>query len=198
MAHAIAPGDPYTARPSGIALAVLDARTHRLITRFELPQDQPITGLRFSPDGRTIGVMVITGFPDGAAAFTRFDARTGRRIIGPVRVSRRGYSPLMITRDGRRMVVVGYDGITVRDAATLEVLERLPGAGVSGSLTASPLRFQTVSAPYALSSDDRTMAIGDTDGSLRLLDLETGDVRTASGRHAGAVIDARFTRTVAR
>ena len=85
----------------------------------------------------------------------------------------------MITRDGRRMVVVGYDGITVRDAATLAVLERLPGAGVSASLTASPLRFQTVSAPYALSSDDRTVAIGDTDGSLRLLELETGDVRTA-------------------
>ena len=123
----------------------------------------------------------------------RFDARTGRRLTGPVRVNRRGYSPLMITRDGRRMVVVGYDGVTVRDAATLAVLERLPGAGVSGSLSASPLRFQTVSAPYALSSDDRTLAVGDTDGSLRLLDLETGDVRTASGRHAAAVSDARFT-----
>ena len=193
VAHAISPGDPYTAHPSGISVAVLDARTHELITRLALPQDQPITGLRFSPDGRTIGVMVITGFPEGAAAFTRFDARTGRRLAGPVRVNRRGYSPLMITRDGRRMVVVGYDGITVRDAATLAVLERLPGAGVSGSLSASPLRFQTVSAPYALSSDDRTLAIGDTDGSLRLLDLETGDVRTASGRHAAAVSDARFT-----
>ncbi len=56
--------------------------------------------------------MLITGFPDGAAAFTRFDARTGRRLAGPVRVNRRGYSPLMLTRDGRRMVVVGYDGIT--------------------------------------------------------------------------------------
>ena len=159
----------------------------------ELPRDQPITGLRFSADGLTIAVMAISGFPEGAANFMRFDARTGRRLAGPVRVNRRGYSPLMITRDGRRMVVVGYDGITVRDAATLAVLERLPGAGVSGSLSASPLRFQTVSAPYALSSDDRTLAIGDTDGSLRLLDLETGEVRTASGRHAAAVSDARFT-----
>ena len=193
IAHAISPGDPYTAYPIGISVAVVDVRTHRLITRLALPQDQPITGLRFSRDGRSVGVMVITGFPDGAAAFTRFDARSGRRLAAPVRVNRRGYSPLMITRDGRRMVVVGYDGITVRDAETLEVLERLPGAGVSGSLSASPLRFQTVSAPYALSSDGQTVAIGDTDGSLRLLDLETGEARTASGRHAGAVTDARFT-----
>ena len=90
-------------------------------------------------------------------------------------------------------MVVGYDGITIRDAATLEVLERLSGRGVSGSLSASPLRFQTVSAPYALSSDGRTLAIGGTDGSLRLLDLGTGEARTASGRHAAGVTDARFT-----
>jgi hypothetical protein len=80
----------------------------------------------------------------------------------------------MITSDGRRIVVVGSEGITVREATTLEVLERLPGAGVGDWLAASPLRFQTVSAPYALSGDDRTVAIGGTDGSLRLLDLETG------------------------
>ena len=167
-------------------------RTHRTVAMLELPEGQPITGLRFSADGLTIAVMAISGFPEGAANFMRFDA-AGRRLAGPVRVNRRGNSPLMITRDGRRMVVVGYDGITVRDAATLAVLERLPGAGVSGSLSASPLRFQTVSAPYALSSDDRTLAIGDTDGSLRLLDLETGEVRTASGRPAAAVSDASFT-----
>jgi WD40 repeat protein/DNA-binding SARP family transcriptional activator len=193
VAHAIAPGDPYTASPTGIAVTVLDTRSHQTVTRLTLPPGRPITGLRFSPDARIIGVMAITGYPDGASTFTRFDARTGRRILGPLRVNRRGYSPLMITSDGRRMVVVGYDGVTVRDAATLEVLERFPGVGVSAALTASPLHFQTVSAPYALSGDDRTVAIGDVDGSLRLLDLETGNVRTASGRHAAAVSDARFT-----
>jgi hypothetical protein len=41
----------------------------------------------------------------------------------------------MITSDGRRIVVVGSEGITVREATTLEVLERLPGAGVGDSLT---------------------------------------------------------------
>ena len=192
VAHAISPGDPYTAYPQGIAVAMLDARTHRVVARFALPRDRAITGLRFSRDGRTIGMALIP-FPDGPATFMRFDAGTGGRLTGPARVNRRGYSPPMMTRDGRRIVVVGSDGVTVRDSRTLEVLERLPGAGVSASLTASPLRFQTVSAPYALSSDDRTLAIGGNDGSLRLLDLETGETRVASGRHAAAVTDARFT-----
>jgi WD40 repeat protein/DNA-binding SARP family transcriptional activator len=192
VAHAIAPGDPYTARP-GIAVAVLDARTHRTVTRLTLPREQPITGLRFSPDGQTIGVMTLTGYPDGAATFTRFDARTGRRIVGPVRVNRRGYSPLMMTSDGRRIVVVGDDGVTVRDAATLAVLERFRHVPLAEALTPSPLHFQTVSAPYALSDDNRTLAIGGADGSLRLLDLETGDLRRASGRHAAGISEARFT-----
>jgi WD40 repeat protein len=162
------------------------------VARLRLPLEQPITGLRFSSDGRTLGIMTLTAFPDGAAAFTRFDARTGRRIAGPVRVNRAGYSPLLMTGDGRRMVVTGDDGVTVRDAATLAVLERFRQVPL-GALVPSSLSFQTVSAPYALSGDDRTMAIGGTDGSLRLLDLETGDLRKASGRHAAAVSDARFT-----
>jgi WD40 repeat protein len=192
VAHAVAPGDPYTARPIGIAVAVLDARSHRTVARLRLPLEQPITGLRFSSDGRTLGIMTLTAFPDGGAAFTRFDVRTGRRIAGPVRVNRAGYSPLLMTGDGRRMVVTGDDGVTVRDAATLAVLERFRQVPL-GALVPSSLFFQTVSAPYALSGDDRTMAIGGTDGSLRLLDLETGDLRKASGRHAAAVSDARFT-----
>ena len=40
----------------------------------------------------------------------------------------------------------------------------------------------------ALSPDDRTMLAGGSDGSVRFLDLVTGDVRTASGRHDGAVV----------
>ena len=84
--------------------------------------------------------MTLTGFPDGAATFTRFDARTGRRIVGPVRVNRRGYSPLMVSSDGRRMVVIGDDGVTVRDAATLAVIERFgQGRLVSPDAVVAPL-----------------------------------------------------------
>ena len=70
-----------------------------------------------------------------------------------------------------------------RDA---EQCSSLPGA-----------RARTRSAPcptaYALSGDDRTLAIGGEDGSLRLLDLSSGRLQTASGRHRAPVTEARFT-----
>ena len=89
----------------------------------------------------------------------------------------------MFTTDGRQLVVGGEDGVTVRDAATLSVLKRFPAR--------RPRR--TVPTAYALSGDDRTVAIGGEDGSLRLLDLTTGKLHTASGRHHAAVNEALFT-----
>jgi WD40 repeat protein len=48
-------------------------------------------------------------------------------------------------------------------------------------------------AAMALSRDDGTVAVGDEDGSVRFVDLRTGTVHSASGRHRGAVTAARFT-----
>ena len=45
---------------------------------------------------------------------------------------------------------------------------------------------------YAVSDDDRTLAVGGENGVLRLLDLTTGRLRTASGYHRAAVNEARF------
>ena len=64
----------------------------------------------------------------------------------------------------------------IRDATTLRALQRWPvGADEA-----------------ALSPDDHTLLLGGSDGSVRFLDLGTGDVRTASGRHAGPVMRATF------
>ena len=82
-------------------------------------------------------------------------------------------------------MVGGEDGVTVRDAATLSVLKRFPEA--------SKAAIRTLPTAYALSGDDRTVAIGGEDGSLRLLDLTTGKLQTASGRHHAAVNEAPFT-----
>ena len=41
-----------------------------------------------------------------------------------------------------------------------------------------------------LSPDDRTLLVGGRDGSVRFLDLWTGDVVRASGRHDGRVSEA--------
>ncbi|MDP9293207.1 MAG: hypothetical protein M3O90_02075, partial [Actinomycetota bacterium] len=173
-------------------VALVDGHTHRVVERLEMPVEQAIAGVQFSPDGRTLGVTLY----GETATLRRFDARTGRRSGAPVPSDHPGRltfdpfqywprSPVMITSDGRRVVVGGEDGVTVRDAATLSVLKRFPAAGTD------PIR--TLPTAYALSGDDRTMAIGGEDGSLRLLDLSSGKLQTASGRHRAAVNEARFT-----
>jgi WD40 repeat protein len=108
----------------------------------------------------------------------RFDARSGRPLGAERHINARfGMLTLMVTRDGRRVVTSMGDGpIVIRDARTLRPLRRLP-----------------ISADQAaLSPDDRTMLLGGRDGSVRFLDLVTGKVRTASGRHDGAVVEATF------
>jgi WD40 repeat protein len=65
----------------------------------------------------------------------------------------------------------------VRDAATLRPVRRLRGGGTRS----------------ALSPDTRVVALGAADGSVRLLDLHTGNLRVASDRHDAAVTDLRFT-----
>jgi WD40 repeat protein len=141
--------------------------------------------LRYSSDGRTLDTIVsLCEAENGPAIFLGFDARTGRRLVGPVPVNRRGWSPLMLTSDGRRMLAAGEGGIIVRDAANLRVLK---------SFTIRRRNSPGYSTAYALSSDDRTLAIGGEDGSVRLLDLRTGKVRTAADRHGAPIIHVRFT-----
>jgi WD40 repeat protein/DNA-binding SARP family transcriptional activator len=174
-------------------VALVDGRTRRVIERIEMPKEQAVAGVQFSPDGRTLGVTLHYG---QVPALRRFDARTGRRSGAPVPFEHPGRltfdpfqtwprSPVMIASDGRRVVVGGKDGVTVRDAATLSLLTRFPAAG-KGAIRTQP-------TAYALSGDDRTVAIGGEDGSLRLLDLSSDKLQTASGRHRAAVNEARFT-----
>ena len=168
----------------GAVVAVLDVGSRSLVTRARLPRDHSVSGLAFSDGGRSLDTIVFS-FEGTPALFTRLDARTGDRLLGPVRVNRGGESPVMRMRDPRRMVIAGQGETTVRDAASLRVLRRFPVGGDSESSDGTNA--------YALSSDDRTLAIGGEDGSLRLLDLRTGKVRKPSGRHSAAVNRAQFT-----
>jgi WD40 repeat protein/DNA-binding SARP family transcriptional activator len=174
-----------TTPQGGNVVAVLDTRSRRVLRRLKPPPGRFLSALRYAADGRLEVVSVSTD-PDperAAAVFVRFDPRTGARLLGPRRISAAGRPPLLVTSDGRRMVVPGKGEITVRDA---ETLRRIESFDVSASAPRNP-------EAYALSPDDRTVAIGDEAGSLRFLDLRTGTVRTASGRHRAGVIAARFT-----
>jgi DNA-binding SARP family transcriptional activator/WD40 repeat protein/energy-coupling factor transporter ATP-binding protein EcfA2 len=171
---------------------IMDARTHRVLARLRTIPGRLTYGLSFSPDGHTLYAAiatprVMTGvfdatddgqLPANGTSIVRFDARNGRQL-GAKRSVTRGPAvvALMLTRDGRRLVTSVHDGPTVvRDARTLRPLRRLPlGAG------------QT-----ALTADDHTLLVGGHDGSVRFLDLITGTLRRASGRHEGTVVRAAF------
>ena len=171
---------------AGGVVAVFDLRTGRVVARPEVPPGRLIGGLGYSPEGRTLDIILARALAFGSpgpALYMSFDARTGARRLGPVPVNRAGTTSLMFTSDGRRLVAVGEGETVVRDAHSFGALTRWPvgGRGIS--------QFW----PTALSPDDRTVAIGGEDGSVRLLDLETGKHRAGLGRHVAEVFGAAFT-----
>jgi WD40 repeat protein len=165
----------------GTAPAVLDARRHALRTGLRLPADRFVMGVRYSPDGRTI--YAVTAWIDTSlnpeTGILRFDAANGR-VLGRERVvSRRPLERVaaLPTRDGSRVVVTrAASPVEVLDASTLAPLARLP------------LR----ATHAALAPDDRTLVAGSDDGSVRFADIASGEIRTASGRHAAPVSGAAF------
>ena len=184
--------------PDGSQLAVgggrgtiLDAATLRLVAHLAAPL--AVDGLAFSPDGRTVLASVLGGSaaagvpalpsasadrPPVSANLQPFDARNGRPLGPPRYISSRSTSVTPIfMRDGTRIVTSIDGGPTViRDTSSLRPLTRFAAGGERS----------------ALSPDDRTLLLGGADGTVRFLDLVTGRVRTASGRHVGAVVSATF------
>jgi DNA-binding SARP family transcriptional activator len=168
--------------PDGSLLAVgggepvvLDARTHRVLARLRMGPDRIMYTVRFSPNGRTLSAAIALGQARGTV-IRRFEARTGRPL-GEERHVSRDLVALMLTRDGRRLITTRFDEDTlVTDARTLRPLKRLPVGAEQA----------------ALSPDDRTMLAGGRDGSVRFVDVATGKVRRASGRHDGAVVESAF------
>ena len=158
---------------SGTQPVVIDARTHRVTTR--LRTSAVVTQLRFSTDGRTL--FAVVGTMAGSVGVQRFDASSGVPLGTPRALSRNLDVTLLVAHDGRRVVTsVGAGPTVVRDARTLRPLRSLH----PGSVTA------------ALSSDDRTVLLGGSDGSVRFLDLASGALRSGVGRHDGPVIRATF------
>lgn len=147
---------------------IADVRTRQVLTTIDTAGFG--LDLRFSRDGLT--VFATLGFGSGTAV-QRFDADTGEALGNPVRLGANEPAAVLVARDGRRIVTSVSDGrTTIRDAHTLRPLETLA------------VRATAV----ALSPDDRTLIAGARDGSVRFVDLESGTVRSATGRHDGAVV----------
>jgi WD40 repeat protein/tRNA A-37 threonylcarbamoyl transferase component Bud32 len=120
-----------------------DVQTGRQREVFSLPM-QVVTRLAFSPDGR---LLAGTG-SDGTLVF--WDPRTRREQTVPQRLS--PVSALHFSADGQMLVVGGASGeLTTIDVAGLKVREsRRFGKGMC----------------LALTHDGRTLAVGDSDGTL--------------------------------
>ncbi len=187
-AHAIAfdpQGDSLAlspAPPEGLGtLEILDAATGRVRSSTPLGGNLAATGQGFAnfgmvfyaPDGRSLIVPLfrarLTGasIESGDAFFLRrYDARRGTPLGKPVRVApqevdMRGQ---FMTPDGR-LVVPADSGVKALDADTLRVIRRYPVSGGS-----------------VLSPDGSTLAFGQPDGGLGLLDLASGRVRTLTNQ----------------
>jgi DNA-binding SARP family transcriptional activator/WD40 repeat protein len=141
----------------------------------------------YAPDGRSVIVQYARDSGPAAEAHVflrRFDPRTGSPIGPAVRVAARWNqprpSPPSMTQDGRLFIAedetfrLGYGGNPVKRAATYAI--------DADSLRVAR-RYPVGAFTTAVSADGDTLALGQTDGRVRLLDPASGLVRTMTGGH---------------
>jgi WD40 repeat protein len=137
--------------------------------------------VQFSADGRTLVTLFFdeADTPSGLGHnfLTRWDVKSGRRLMGPVRVSSFGGETLITTPDGSRLVALSAAEAVVVAAKTLHPVRRVPRTPEPGLA--------------ALHPDGRTLAVGLDTGAVELLDLSTGRRRTL-GRQATRVFAVEF------
>jgi DNA-binding SARP family transcriptional activator/WD40 repeat protein len=200
-------GDAPRFSPDGALVAVgaqiVDAHAGRRVATLEPPGDGDIfVGQpRFDPDGRTVLAMVYN--QTGTIGLQRYDARGGR-LFGSGRLLGRSLNamdpaapagPVLTVSAAGRVLTTQSGLVRLRDQDTGQLL-RAGSAGLTLIRDPRTLRVvKHVSAgadQSALSPDGRTLLLGDRDGSVRFLDLDTGRVRRGAGRHAGGVVAAAF------
>jgi WD40 repeat protein/DNA-binding SARP family transcriptional activator len=140
-------------------------------------------GVSFSPDRRSLVTLSVDeSEPGGArAVLSRWDVGTGRRLVGPVRVSTRGADAFAATPNGARLVVVNGAEVVQVAPGTLQPVRRRPR---------KPRRTGPMAA--ALSPDGQMVALGAEDGTVQLLDLATGRFRAMAGRHESPIGGVAF------
>jgi WD40 repeat protein len=176
---AVGIGEP----PQGLSaeVQIIDARTQRLRTSIPLggypgdPQAPYSALVTYAPDGRSliVGYSSDSGMP---LFIRRFDVRSGAPISRAVRVAPGGFFSLVHPTSDGRLLYANADTTFAIDAETLRIVRRYPG----GAFTTE------------ISPDGGALALGGEDGSVRLLDLSSGRVRSLRGRHDAAVSSEAF------
>ena len=164
---------------------LLDPRTGRREQRIELPPFPEetfyvLTLVAFQPNGRDlIAQQTPVEFPDAAASVIwRLDAATGEAERPSRRIGRRAAWNLVTTADRRRVFVTsGGDDATYELAPeSLAVRRTYPVGDYAG----------------AVSADGSMFALGSQSGGVRVLELESGRVRSFEGRHDGSNLRMTF------
>jgi WD40 repeat protein len=180
-------GGPLAAAPDGSRVAVagtdvehgfvelFDPRTQRHVAQRRVDIiNSHLQSLVFTPDSREL--LVQAADSEAGNTLWRLDARTGRILGREIRMP--DDDSRLLGFAGSRLVTYSLRGgsMVIRDPATLRAERRLP-----------------FPAPIAeLSPALGVVAFGGRDGSVRLLDLATGRMRTAAGRHDAPVTAMAF------
>jgi hypothetical protein len=164
-------------------IRVWDAATFR-----PRPLHQPIghsaavRSLELSPDGRTL--LTVGG--DRAVRIWELATGRERRAFAMPQDSRPSF-----TSDGAAIRIPTAAGEQFRDLVTgLEITSPMP-KGASSLLAALP---RMVGLVCAVSPDGRTIAVGQSDGTIALYEWNSLQVRRTLAGHAGACLDLVFTR----
>jgi hypothetical protein len=167
-------------------LPIWDVHDGKVRQQLSWADDQFVTGVKFSSDGRTLVALTEpdTTDPTGQrrpAFLTRWDVTSGRRLTGPIRISSQSGDTLLTSPDGARLIVVNGIETLVLAAGTFRVLRRFPHK------QAQPQSFAAALRP----TDGRTLALWPDNGPIEFLDLVNGQRRTG-GRPEGGAWSIRF------
>jgi DNA-binding SARP family transcriptional activator/WD40 repeat protein len=154
-------------------ISVVDTRTRALRWTRTSTSNATTTDVAFAPDGRTLvtGELKNGEDSDPAEVVVVRDATSGRELTRSRAFS--GGRLAGITMDGRSVLVGSGDALAkLLDARTLMPVRSFATGGIG-----------------AVSPAARMAAFGHDDGTVTLVDLDSGRLRTPSGR-AGASIQA--------
>ena len=156
---------------------ILDADTARVRSSISLGRQPAGANLgafvtvNYGPDGRSLIVTYSGGYMNHTTGvfMRRFNARDATPLGRAVRVAPRSTTAGPVSSPEGRLIVPTDRATYVVDPERLRVVRRYR----IGALTAG------------ISADGSTLAVEDPDGSLRVLDLNSGRVRTLAGAAAG-------------
>ena len=167
--------------PPGALLDIVDVNTRKRLRRVELPAPEREAELvfadpKFAPDGNLVVIQTPLP-PEQPSVVRRYDPRTGKVLGGPLTLGAYVFG-LTATEGGRRLVGASEsdDETYVIDPVRLRLISRHKGGGEAAGVSA----------------DGRTVALGSSEGELRLLDLRSGRARSLEGTHEGGIIRAAF------